>query len=89
MKYMREQERNTCTNHLNCTHRLTSKNLVQRCSPKQAHFNKILKIIQRKVLKRTHLPFTVKEIQAGYLIIPYFKDVYLYLACNKLQQHKA
>ena len=27
---------------------------------------------------------TVKEIQAGYLISPYFKDLYLYLAQNKL-----
>ena len=31
-----------------------------------------------------HLPVTVKEIQAGYLINPYFKDLYLYLAQNKL-----
>ena len=33
---------------------------------KQAYIDKILKIIQRKVLKGTHLPVTVKEIQAGY-----------------------
>ena len=31
-----------------------------------------------------HLPITVKEIQAGYLISPYFKDLDLYLAQNKL-----
>ena len=37
----------------------------------------------------THLPLTVKEIQAGYLISPYFKDVYLYLAHNKLPLQKA
>ena len=30
-----------------------------------------------------YLPVTVKEIQAGYLISPYFKDSYLYLAENK------
>ena len=30
-----------------------------------------------------HLPVTVKEIQAGYLISPYFKELYLYLAQNK------
>ena len=34
--------------------------------------------------KRTHLPVTVKGRQAGYLISPYFKDLYLYLAQNKL-----
>ena len=48
----------------------------------------ILEIIQRKVLKGTHLPITVKEIQAGYLTSPYFKDLYLYLAQNKLPSRK-
>ena len=51
---------------------------------KQADKDKILNIIQRKVLKGKHLPATVKEIQAGYLISPYFKDLYLYIAQNKL-----
>ena len=37
---------------------------VQKFLPKQADMHKILKIIQRKILKRTHLPVTVKEIQA-------------------------
>ena len=32
-------------------------------------------MIQRKVLKGTHLPVTVKEIQAGYLISSYVKDL--------------
>ena len=45
--------------------------------------DKILKVIQRKVLKGTHLPVAIKQIQAGYLISPYFKDIYLYLAQNK------
>ena len=58
--------------------------LVQTFLPKQADIDKILKLIQRKVLKETHLPVTVKEIQAGYLISPYFKDLYLYLTQNKL-----
>ena len=57
--------------------------LVQISLPKQADRDKILKIVQRKVLKGTHFPVTVKEIQAGYLISPYFKDLYLYLAQNK------
>ena len=30
----------------------------------------------------------MKEIQAGYLIRPYFKDLYLYLAQNKLPNTK-
>ena len=35
-----------------------------------------------------HLPVTVKEIQAGYLISPYFNDLYLYLAQNKVPSTK-
>ena len=37
--------------------------------------DKILEMIQRKVLKGTCLPNKIKEIQAGYLCIPYFKDL--------------
>ena len=36
-----------------------------------------------------HLSVTVKEIQAGYLISLYFKDIYLYLTQNKLPSSKA
>ena len=46
--------------------------------------DKMLKVIQRKLLQETHLPVAVKEIQAGYLVRPYFKATYLYLAQNKL-----
>ena len=46
-------------------------------------------MIQRKVLKGTHLSVEIKVIQAGYLNNPYFKDVYLYLAQNKLPSSKA
>ena len=35
-----------------------------------------------------HLPVTVKEIQAGYLISSYFRNSYLYLAHNKLPSTK-
>ena len=42
-----------------------------------------------KVLKGMHLSVTVKEIQAGYISSSYFKDIYLYLAQNKLPSSKA
>ena len=63
--------------------------IIQKCLPKQTYINKILKVIQRKVLEGTHLPVTVKEIQAVYLISPYFKDLYLYLTQNKLPSSKS
>ena len=49
----------------------------------------MLKIIQRKVLKGTHLPIKIKEIQAGYLCSPYFKDLYMYLSQNNLPSSKS
>ena len=58
--------------------------LVQKYLPKQTDIDKILDIIRRKVLKGTHLPLTIKKIQAGYLTSLYFKDTYQYLAQNKL-----
>ena len=51
--------------------------------------DKILQVIQRKILKGTHLPVEVREIQAGYLCSPYFKDLYLYRLQNKLPSSKA
>ena len=66
----------------------TSK-LVQRFLPKQMDIDKILDIIKRKVLKGTHLPLTIKEIHAGYLNNPYFKDLYLLLFQNKLPSKRS
>ena len=48
-----------------------------------------MEIIQRKVLKGTHLPVAVREIQVGYLYSPYFKDLYQYLLQNKLPSSKS
>ena len=60
--------------------------LIQKYLPKQTDIDKILDIIKRKVLKGTHLPFTIKEIQAGYLTSPYFKDLYLFcLSLKKVE----
>ena len=57
--------------------------------PKQTDIDKILKVIQRKVLKGTHLPVEIKEIQVEYLHSSHFKDIYLYLSQNKLPSSKA
>ena len=36
-----------------------------------------------------HLPVTMKDTQAGYLVSSYFKDIYLYLSQNKLPSTKS
>ena len=63
--------------------------MIQKFLPKQADIIKILKVIQRKVLKGTHLPVDIKEIEARYLHSSYFKDIYIYLSQNKLPSSKA
>ena len=63
-------------------------NHIHKFLPRQMDIDKILHIIQRKVLKNTHLPVEIKEIQAGYLHSPYFKDLYQYLSQNKLPHSK-
>ena len=67
---------------------VNTRNLIQKFLPKQADIDKILQIIQLKVLKGSHLLVMIKEIQAGYLNILYFKEIYLYLAHNKLPSSK-
>ena len=57
--------------------------------PKQTDIDKILENIKKKVLKGTHLPLTIKEIQVGYLNSLYFKDIYQYLAQNRLPSKKS
>ena len=68
---------------------IDTNNIVQQFLPKQTNIDKILEIIRKKVLKGMHLPLTIKEIQAGYLSSLYFKDIYLYLAHNRLPGKKA
>ena len=50
---------------------------MQKLLPKQTDIAKIVDVIQRKVLKGTHLSLTTKEIQVAYLTSLYFKDLYL------------
>ena len=63
--------------------------LIHKFLPKQTDIDKILEIILRKVLKGTHLPVEIKEIQAGYLHSSYFKDLHQYLLQNKLLSCKS
>ena len=41
-------------------------NLIHKYLPKQTDIDKILEVIQRKVLKDTHLLVEIKEIRVGY-----------------------
>ena len=63
--------------------------LIQKFLPKQTDIDKILDIIKRNVLKGTHLPLTIQEIQTGYLSSHHFKDLYLFLSQNKLPSKRS
>ena len=67
---------------------INKENLIHKYLPKQTDIEKMLEVIQRKVLKGTHLPVEIKEIQAEYLHSSYFKDLYLYLLQIKLPSSK-
>ena len=68
---------------------IKQESLIHKYLPKQTDIDKMLEVIQKKVLKGTHLPVEIKEIQAGYLHSPYFKDIYLYFLQNGLPSSKA
>ena len=61
--------------------------MFQKFLPKQADIDKILNIIQWKVSKGMHLSIRIKDIQAGYLINSYFKDISIF-SSNKLPNTK-
>ena len=65
-----------------------STKIIHKYLPKQVDIDKILSIIKRKVLKGTHLPLSIKEIQPGYLNSSFFKDLFVYLAHNRLPNKK-
>ena len=48
-------------------------NLIQKFLSKQTVIDKILKVIQRKILKGMHLPLEIKELHARYLKKPQFQ----------------
>ena len=54
----------------------------------KANIDKIINIIQQKVLKGIHLLVMIKEVQAEYLVSSCFKDIHIYLAQNKLPSTK-
>ena len=56
---------------------VNTNNIVQKYLPKQSDIDKILKVNQRKVLEGIHVTS------------PYFKDLYLYLAHNRLPSSKS
>ena len=57
--------------------------LIHKHLPRQADIDRIMIQINRKYLKRMHLPCSLKDMQAGYMQSPHFCDIYNVLMFNK------
>ena len=62
--------------------------LIHKHLPKQADIDKILTQINRKYLRRMHLPCSLKDMQAAYMQSPHFCDIYNAIMFNKYPKHK-
>ena len=62
--------------------------LIHKHLPKQADIDKILTQINRKYLRRMHLPCSLKDMQAAYMQSPHFCDVYNDIMFNKYPKHR-
>ena len=57
--------------------------------PKQGRVERLIKQINRKVLRDTKLPGLLKDIKAAYLTSPHFKDIHLNLLQNRAPLYKS
>ena len=63
--------------------------LAKRDLPQQAEIDRVMRRINRKVLRHIHLPLTLHDLQVAYLQSPQFRGIYIYLAQNRMpKSHK-
>ena len=59
-------------------------NVTYKFLLKQGDVDKLLKQIDQKVLRDTHLSVSLKDLKAAYFSSPHFRDIYLYLMQNRM-----
>ena len=62
--------------------------LIHKHLPKQADIDRILTQINRKYLKKMHLPCSLKDVQAAYIQSPHFCGIYNVLMFNRYPKCK-
>ena len=62
--------------------------LIHKHLPKQADIDKILTQINRKYLRKMHLPCSLKDMQAANMQSPHFCDIYNTIMFNKYPKHR-
>ena len=62
--------------------------LIHKHLPKQADIDKILTQINRKYLRKMHLPCSPRDMQAAYMQSPHFCDIYNVIMFNRYPKHR-
>ena len=60
------------------------KEILIKILPKQTDIDRLMKVLNRKILTRSRFPDTLKDLEAAYVQSAYFRDVYEYIRYNKL-----
>ena len=64
--------------------RVKEDEITSKFLPRQVDLDKVIAAVQKKVLRKVHFPVTMKDMQAAYLKSPFFRDIFIYLAQNKV-----
>ena len=66
-----------------------NKTLLAKDLPKQTDIDKLLKVLNRKILAESRFPAIMKDLEASYIYSGFFKDIYEYIRYNKLHRNLA
>ena len=65
-----------------------NQNFIAQTMPRQTEIERLLKQLNRKVLRETRFPSSLKDMEAAYNNSAAFRDVYHYLRYNKLPPNR-
>ncbi len=68
--------------------RLREESVMADNLPTQADVEGLLKHLEQKVLRHTHLPLSYRDMEAAYMNCPQFKDIFLFLSKGILPKNK-
>ena len=60
------------------------KTILAKNLPKQTDIDRLLSVLNRKILTRSRFPDGLKDLEAAYTHSAYFKDIYEYLRYNRV-----
>ena len=66
-----------------------NKTLLAKDLPKQTDIDRLMKVLNRKILAQSRFPEPLKDLEASYIHSGFFKDIYEYIKYNKLPTNQA